>query len=94
MLFSLVPSLLSLILSLLGLYFCLLSLSSQLLSMIFELLGFFQLLLKGCYFLFGRSQPILSLTQKLPLLLGLPLSALQGRISTLSGIFLLNQLFS
>ena len=36
---------------------------------------------------------ILSLTQELPLLLGLPLNALQGRISTLSGLFLLSQLF-
>ena len=87
MLFSLVPSLLSL-------YFCLLGLSSQLLSMIFELLGFFQLLFKSGYFLFGRGQLILGLTQKLPLLLGLPLSALQGRISTLSGLFLLSQLLS
>ena len=75
---DIITMLFSLVLSLLSLYFCLLGLSSQLLSMIFELLGFFQLLLKGCYFLFGRNQLILGLTQKLSLLLGLPLSTLQG----------------
>ena len=86
MLFSLVPSLL-------GLYLSLLGLSSQLLSMNFELLGFFQFFLKGCHLLLGRSQLIFGLTQKLPLLLSLPLSTLQGRISTLFDLFLLGQLF-
>ena len=86
MLFSLVPSLF-------GLYLSLLGLSSQLLRMTFELLGFFQFFLKGCHLFLGRSQLIFGLTQKLPLLLSLPLSTLQGRISTLSNLFLLGQLF-
>ena len=86
MLFDLVPSLL-------GLYLYFLGLDSQLLSMTFELLGFFQFLLKGCQLLLGRNQLILGLTQKLPLLLGLPLSAFQGRISTFSSDFLFSQLF-
>ena len=86
MLFNLVPSLL-------GLYLSLLGLSSQLLSMTFELLGFFQFFLKGCHLLLGRSQLIFGLTHKLPLLLSLPFSTLQGRISTLFDLFLLGQLF-
>ena len=86
MLFNLVPSFL-------GLYLCLFSLSPQLLSLIFKFLGFFQFLLKGSRLFLGRSQLILGLTQKLSLLLGLPFSALQSHISTLSGIFLLSQHF-
>ena len=86
MLFNLIPSFL-------GLYLCLLSLSPQLLSLIFEFQGFFQFLLKGYHLLLRISQLILCLAQKLPLLLGLPFSALQGRISTLFGLFLLSQFF-
>ena len=85
MLFSLVPSLL-------GLYFCILSLIFQFFSLILELLGFFQFLLEGCYLLLGRSQLVIGLTKALPLILGLSLSALQSRVSTLLGFFLLGQL--
>ena len=62
MLFIIVPSLLGL--------------SSQFFSLILELLGFFQFLPEGCYLLLGRSQLIIGLTQALPLILGLSLSAL------------------
>ena len=86
MLFSLIPCLL-------GLYFCLLRLNFCLYGRIFEPLGFFQLLFKGCHLFPGSSQLIIGLMQALPLILGLSLCTLQSRVSTLTGMFLISQLF-
>ena len=86
MLFGLVPFLLNLGLCLLCLSFCFLDL-------IFEPLGFFQLLPKGCQLLLRSSQLVIGLTQELPLILGLSLCTLQSRVSTLTGMFLISQLF-
>ena len=59
----------------------------------FEPLGFFQLFPKGCHLFHGSSQLIIGLTQALPLILDLSLCALQSRVSTFTGMFLISQLF-
>ena len=88
-----VTLLLSLVPSLLGLNLCLLNFSLGFFSPILKPLGFFQLFLERCHLLLGNSQLISCLVQTLPLVLGLPLCAIQGQFSTTASMLLLGQLF-
>ena len=88
-----VTLLLSLIPSLLGLNLCLLGLNFGSFNLILKPLGFLQLFLEGCHLFLRSIQLISSLAQALSLVLGLPLCAFQGRVSTPTGMLLIGQLF-
>ena len=91
--FEVVTLLLNLVPSLLDLNLCLLDLSFGFFSLILKPLSFFQLFLESCH-LFPRSSQLISgLTQALPLVLNLPLHALQGRVNAPMGMLFIGQLF-
>ena len=90
---NVVAMLFSLFVRLLGLYFCFLRLGLCFLGLIFELLGFFQLFLKCCHLFLSSSYLVSGFAQTLPLFLGLPLYAFQGRVSVTANLLLTGQLF-
>ena len=88
-----VAMLFSLFSHLLGLYSRFLHLGLCFFGLILKPLGFFQFFLERCQLFPGGSQLISGLAQAFPLVLGLPLHAIQGQVSTTASILLLGQLF-